>query len=136
MQILTGGLVGGLDAGFIYNSFPMMNEYWLPPELWDLSPFWLNMLENVVTVQFDHRMGAYVCAILILWLWWRGRASDVSSYVRSALNLVFGAMILQFALGIATLLWVVPVALAVLHQGGALLLFSAAVYLSFRLHRG
>ena len=136
LQILTGGLVAGLDAGFIYNSFPMMNEYWLPPELWDLSPFWLNMLENVVTVQFDHRMGAYVCAILILWLWWRGRASDVSSYVRSALNLVFGAMILQFALGIATLLWAVPVALAVLHQGGALLLFAAAVYLSFRLHRG
>ncbi len=136
LQILTGGLVAGLDAGFIYNSFPMMNEYWLPPELWDLSPFWLNMLENVVTVQFDHRMGAYVCAILILWLWWRGRASDVSSYVRSALNLVFGVMILQFALGIATLLWVVPVALAVSHQGGALLLFAAAVYLSFRLHRG
>ena len=99
LQILTGGLVAGLDAGFIYNSFPMMNEFWLPPELWDLSPFWVNMLENIVTVQFDHRMGAYVCAILILWLWWRGRASDVSSYVRSALNLVFGAMILQICLG-------------------------------------
>ena len=136
LQILTGGLVAGLDAGFIYNSFPMMNEYWLPPELWDLSPFWLNMLENVVTVQFDHRMGAYVCAILILWLWWRGRASDVSSSVRSALNFVLSAMFLQFALGIATLLWVVPVPMAVLHQGGALVLFAAAVYLSFRLHRG
>ena len=94
------------------------------------------MLENAVTVQFDHRMGAYVCAILILWLWWRGRASDVSSYVRSALNFVLSAMFLQFALGIATLLWVVPVPMAVLHQGGALVLFAAAVYLSFRLHRG
>ena len=68
LQILTGGLVAGLNAGFIYNSFPMMNQYWFPPELWDLSPFWVNMLENVVTVQFDHRIGAYACVILTLWL--------------------------------------------------------------------
>ncbi|SVD87210.1 uncharacterized protein METZ01_LOCUS440064, partial [marine metagenome] len=132
----TGGLVAGLKAGFIYNSFPIMNQYWFPPELWDLSPFWVNMLENVVTVQFDHRIGAYVCVILTSWLWWRCRASNLSPNVRTALNLVLSAMFLQFALGIATLLWVVPVPIAVLHQGGALLLFAAAVYLSFRLHRG
>ena len=136
LQILTGGLVAGLNAGFIYNSFPKMNQYWFPPELWDLSPFWVNMLENVVTVQFDHRIGAYVCVILTSWLWWRCRASNLSPNVRTALNLVLSAMFLQFALGIATLLWVVPVPIAVLHQGGALLLFAAAVYLSFRLHRG
>ncbi len=136
LQILTGGLVAGLNAGFIYNSFPMMNQYWFPPELWDLSPFWVNMLENVVTVQFDHRIGAYVCVILTSWLWWRCRSSNLSPNARTALNLVVGAMFLQFALGIATLLWVVPVPIAVLHQGGALLLFAAAIYLSFRLHRG
>ena len=136
LQILTGGLVAGLNAGFIYNSFPMMNQYWFPPELWDLSPFWLNMLENVVTVQFDHRIGAYICVILTLWLWWRCRATNLSPNARTALNLVLSAMFLQFALGIATLLWVVPVPIAVLHQGGALLLFAAAIYLSFRLHRG
>ena len=136
LQILSGGLVAGLDAGFIYNSFPMMNEYWLPPELWDLSPFWLNMLENVVTVQFDHRVGAYICALLVVWLLWRSNSSDVSPAARQALYLVLAAMVLQLVLGIATLLWIVPVSLAVLHQGGALLLFSAGVYLSFRLHRG
>ena len=136
LQILSGGLVAGLDAGFIYNSFPLMNEYWVPPELWDLSPFWLNMLENVVTVQFDHRVGAYICVLLAVWLWWRSNSSEVSPGARSALYLVLAAMVLQLVLGIATLVWVVPVPLAVLHQGGALLLFSGAVYLSFRLHRG
>ena len=135
LQTLSGGLVAGLDAGFVYNSFPMMNEYWLPPELGDLSPWWKNMFENIVTVQFDHRIGAYLCTALLLWLWFLARPLTLGPAARLALNLVLVVLAIQLVLGISTLLLVVPVWLGVLHQGGALLLFAAAVHLTFRLHR-
>lgn len=135
LQALSGGLVAGLDAGFVYNSFPMMNEYWLPPELGELSPWWLNMFENVVTVQFDHRIGAYLCTLLLLGLWYKARALSLGSSARFALNLMLVVLAIQLTLGVATLLLVIPVSLAVLHQGGALLLFAAAVHLALRLHR-
>jgi len=133
LQILSGGLVAGLDAGFVYNTFPMMNEYWFPPELGQLSPWWLNMFENVITVQFDHRIGAYLVTLLTVWIWFKARSVSVSGATRMALNLVFLALAIQLGLGIGTLVMVVPVALAVLHQGGALLLFAAVVHLAFRL---
>jgi cytochrome c oxidase assembly protein subunit 15 len=122
LQALSGGLVAGLDAGFVYNTFPMMNEYWLPPELGELSPWWLNMFENVITVQFDHRIGAYLCTLLLAWIWIKARTLDLEPSAR-------------LALGIGTLVLVIPVSLAVLHQGGALLLFAATVQLAFRLRR-
>ncbi len=135
LQVLSGGLVAGLDAGFVYNSFPMMNEYWLPPELAELTPWWLNMLENVVTVQFDHRIGAYLCTLLFLGLWFKARSIVLDPAARLALNLMLVALGVQLALGVATLLLIIPVSLAVLHQGGALLLFAATVNFSWRLHR-
>jgi len=133
LQALSGGLVAGLDAGFVYNTFPMMNEYWLPPELGELSPWWLNMLENVVMVQFNHRIGAYLCSLLLLWVWFKARALDLDPPARSALRLSMAALVLQLALGIGTLVLLIPISLAVLHQGGALLLFAATVQLAFRL---
>ncbi len=136
LQALSGGLVAGLDAGFVYNTFPMMNEYWLPPELGELSPWWLNMFENVITVQFDHRIGAYLCTLLLLWIWFKARALELAPAARSALRLSMAALVLQLALGIGTLVLLIPVSLAVLHQGGALLLFAATVQLAFRLRAG
>ncbi len=133
LQALSGGLVAGLDAGFVYNTFPMMNEYWLPPELGQLSPWWLNMFENVITVQFDHRIGAYLCTLLLAWIWFKARALDLDPAARQALNLTLAALVLQLALGIGTLVLLIPVSLAVLHQGGALLLFAATIQLAFRL---
>ncbi|NQV58500.1 MAG: COX15/CtaA family protein [Alphaproteobacteria bacterium] len=135
IQALSGGLVAGLDAGFVYNSFPMMNEYWLPPELGELSPWWLNMFENVVTVQFDHRIGAYLCTVLLFGLWFKARSLALGPPVRLALNLMLGALAIQLALGISTLLLVIPVPLAVLHQGGALLLFAATLQFTLRLQQ-
>ncbi|MBT3534430.1 MAG: heme A synthase [Rhodospirillaceae bacterium] len=135
IQVLSGALVAGLDGGLVYNSFPMMNEYWLPPELGDLSPGWLNLFENPVTVQFDHRIGAYVCTLAVLALWFRMRGLALAPLTRRALHMTLAALVLQLALGIVTLLWIVPVPLAILHQGGALVLFAAAVHLMFRLHQ-
>ncbi len=114
---------------------PMMNGYWLPPELGTLSPWWLNMFGNVVTVQFDHRIGAYLCTLLLLGLWFKARSLALGRPVRLALNLMLVALAVQLALGVSIMLLVIPVSLAVLHQGGALLLFAATVQFAFRLHR-
>ncbi|MBT6587470.1 MAG: heme A synthase [Rhodospirillaceae bacterium] len=133
LQTLSGGLVAGLDAGFVYNTFPMMNEYWLPPELGQLSPWWLNMFENVVTVQFDHRIGAYLVTLLVIWIWFKASSMTIAGPVKTALYLVFLALAVQVALGIGTLVLIVPITLAVLHQGGALLLFAAVVNFAYRL---
>ena len=133
LQVLSGALVAGLDGGLLYNTFPMMNQYWLPPELADLSPGWRNLFENSVTVQFDHRIGAYLCILLVVGLWFRARALALSAAARRALHLTLVALAAQIALGIATLVWLVPVPVAILHQGGALVLFAAAVHLAFRL---
>jgi len=135
LQVLSGALVAGLDGGLVYNSFPMMNQYWLPPELSQLRPVWTNLFENPVTVQFDHRIGAYICTILVVVLWWRLRGAGISPAARFALRLTIGALAVQLALGIATLLWAVPLPLAMLHQAGALLFFSATLLLAHRLRR-
>jgi cytochrome c oxidase assembly protein subunit 15 len=133
VQILLGGLVAGLNAGFVYNSFPTMNGMWLPPDLVTLSPFWHNFLENPVMVQFDHRIGAYVLVLAVAAMWWRGRQAPTGPQARWALHGVAAALALQFALGVATLVMVVPVGLGVLHQGGALLLFASLILLIHRL---
>jgi cytochrome c oxidase assembly protein subunit 15 len=125
---LSGALVAGTRAGRVYNTFPMMNEHWIPPEIFALEPWFSNFFNNLATVQFDHRLLAWLLAVLVPWFWWRARQA-----APLACHLLLAALVLQIALGIATLLLAVPVALGAAHQGGALLLFSAAVALSHTL---
>jgi cytochrome c oxidase assembly protein subunit 15 len=118
-QTLLGALVAGLDAGLHYNTFPLMDGALVPPGLATLEPWWLNLFENPITVQFQHRLGAYVVVAAVFWLWWR-KAHPVRHWLLAALAL-------QVGLGIATLVLVVPLPLALAHQGGAVLLLSAAL---------
>ena len=126
-QIVTGGFVAGIHAGLAYNSFPLMNGYVVPPDIAVLDPWYLNLFSNMATVQFDHRLGAWALAVAVPWLWVRARADAPPPRVTLALYLLLAAFVLQVSLGIATLLLVVPVALAAAHQAGALLLFTAAL---------
>ncbi|HHM04452.1 MAG TPA: heme A synthase [Gammaproteobacteria bacterium] len=125
---LSGAFVAGLKAGFIYNTFPMMGDRWLPEELLALSPAWRNVFENAVTVQFDHRLLALTVAAVVLALWKRAYKERVNARARLAANLLLTAVALQLALGITTLLLEVPVALGAAHQAGALVLLTAAVF--------
>ncbi len=125
ITILSGGFVAGLKAGLIYNTFPMMGEYWVPPEIFSLAPFYLNFFENLVTVQFDHRVLAITSGSLLFVYWFRSMQKVFSSKLKASFNLVGIMIILQLLLGISTLLLHVPVWLAASHQAGALLLFSA-----------
>jgi heme a synthase len=128
-MILAGGLVAGTRAGFAFNSFPLMSGQWIPPGLFALAPWYVNLWSNVATVQFDHRLIAWLLAVLIPIFWWRVRsAADVDERARLAASLVLAMLVVQFALGVATLLLVVPLPLAAAHQAGALLLLAASLF--------
>jgi cytochrome c oxidase assembly protein subunit 15 len=135
LMVLTGGFVAGIRAGFAYNTFPLMNGHLVPPELFMLEPWWANFSSNMATVQFNHRLFAWVLAFLVPWFWLRSRRHELPACTRAACNALIAALALQLALGIATLLLVVPLTLAAAHQAGALLLLSAALWVAHELHR-
>ncbi|MDP6404319.1 MAG: COX15/CtaA family protein [Alphaproteobacteria bacterium] len=125
--ILSGGLVAGLDAGFAYNTFPLMDGRLVPEGLFDHAPWYINPLENLITIQFDHRWLAVATLLAVVALWQHALRRGVTGSLRTAFHLVLVVAAIQVGLGIATLVLVVPVALAALHQAGALLLFSVIV---------
>jgi cytochrome c oxidase assembly protein subunit 15 len=128
LMVLAGGLVAGIRAGFAYNTFPRMNGHWVPPEILMLDPWYRNFTYNMATVQFDHRLLAATLALLVPWFVWRAhRAADLPLPARRAADLFLALLVVQIALGIATLLLVVPLGLAAAHQAGAVLLFAAAL---------
>jgi cytochrome c oxidase assembly protein subunit 15 len=131
LMVLTGGLVAGLRAGKAYNTFPLMNGHLIPPEILQIEPWWKNFFWNIATVQFDHRLFAWLLAFLVPWLWWRCRS--LAADVRFASSLLLGLLVLQISLGISTLLLAVPVTLGVAHQGTAALVFGSAILLMHRL---
>ncbi|UCH41558.1 MAG: COX15/CtaA family protein [Gammaproteobacteria bacterium] len=131
ITIASGGFVAGLDAGMIFNSFPLMGGELVPDGLGALTPWYLNIFENLVTVQFNHRWLAIATGLLLLIWYLRGRAHFDDPLLQRGFKLVGMMVIIQLALGIATLLLQVPVVLGALHQAGALLLFS---FLLFNVH--
>jgi cytochrome c oxidase assembly protein subunit 15 len=133
LMMLTGGLVAGLRAGKAYNTFPLMNGHVIPPEIMQIDPWWQNFFWNIATVQFDHRLGAWLLAFLVPWLWWRCRGAVAD--VRLANGVLLVLLVVQVTLGIATLLLAVPVALGVAHQGVATLVFAAAIWSAHSLRR-
>ena len=132
-MIVTGGFVAGIRAGKAYNTFPLMNGHVVPPEIFMLEPLYLNFFNNMATVQFDHRIGAWLLAFFVPWFWWRIRASAVSDACKSVANLVLAATFVQIALGIATLIMAVPVALGAAHQGFAMVLFGLMLWVNHEL---
>jgi len=128
VMVLSGGFVAGIRAGFAYNTFPLMNGAWIPPEILMLEPRWTNFFWNMATVQFDHRALAWLLAVAVPLLWWKLRTTDgLPSRARSGGHLLAALVAMQIALGIATLLLGVPIALAAAHQAGAVLVFAAAL---------
>ena len=133
LTIVSGGFVAGLNAGLIYNSFPLMDGHLVPEDYLSVSPFWLNWFETIAAVQFNHRLLATltVVAAAVLWIWsWR---LPLRPGQRLAMHFLMAAATLQFLLGIATLLAVVPISLAVLHQAGAIALLSFALLAVYRI---
>ncbi len=124
VMMITGGLVAGTKAGFIFNTFPLMANQWVPDQIFDLSPIWINMTENPVAIQFVHRwLAIFVFLVISLcgFLLVRLNASKLATALGIALILM---VFLQVILGILTLVMRVPLHLGVAHQGGAFLLLT------------
>ena len=103
-QTILGAFVAGLRAGAVYNTWPLMDGAWLPDGLLRISPLWHNFLENHLTVQFQHRVAAYLCCWRRCGGWFAARKTAAADSAG-----LFAAIILQALLGIWTVLWVVPI---------------------------
>ncbi len=134
LTALSGGLVAGLDAGFTYNTFPLMGGRLVPEGLFEQAPVYLNFLENVTTVQFVHRVLALLTFVSVLLFWLKARGIALPRSARLPIDALMSLAAVQVALGISTLVLVVPVPLAAAHQAGALLLFTAALWTARALH--
>jgi cytochrome c oxidase assembly protein subunit 15 len=135
LTIAAGGFVAGTRAGLVYNTFPLMDGRLVPAGYARLHPYILNWFENVAAVQFNHRLLAAAAAAAIVLAWLAGRRAALPRLPRLALDALLAAAALQVALGISTLLLVVPIPLAAAHQAGAVLLLTAAIVLRHTLRR-
>jgi cytochrome c oxidase assembly protein subunit 15 len=136
VMALSGGLVAGIRAGFAYNTFPLMNGDFVPPEIMLIRPWYMNFVNNMATVQFDHRLLAWTLLALVPIWWWRVHATPgIPTRARVAAHILLVMLLVQVTLGISTLLLVVPLPLAALHQAGAVLLFAAALHAAHALRR-
>jgi len=126
-QIYLGGLVAGLNAGLTYNTWPLMDGQLVPGNLLAITPAWRNFFENVMTVQFTHRLGAYVLlTVVVVHAVLASRLAPGSRHAKGAWILV-GLVVAQATIGIATLLMQVPIDLALTHQAGALVVLAGTV---------
>jgi len=127
LMILSGGLVAGTDAGYSYPTWPQMGDGLVPPGLYATTPGWLAAFEDVTTIQFNHRLFAYLLFFLVggfaLSLVLRG--GDRRLRVIGAA--VAGVLLLQLTLGVSTLLSHVAVPVAAAHQGGAVALLTVTL---------
>jgi len=130
LMILSGGLVAGTRAGFAYSTWPLMGDSFIPRGLYAGTPAWLDMFEDITTIQFNHRIFAYLLTGLICVFAALVYRSDVGSRGRLAVTLMLVALAGQLVLGISTLLLHVPISLAAAHQFGAMLLLTAALFTS------
>ncbi len=135
LTIAAGGFVAGTRAGLTYNTFPLMDGRLIPAGYAQLHPFIHNWFENIAAIQFDHRLLAMTTAAAVLLLWAAGLRAALPAPTRVALWALLAAAAVQVALGISTLLLVVPIPLAAAHQAGAVILLTAAIVLRHTLRQ-
>lgn len=133
VAIVAGGFVAGTHAGLAYNTFPLMEGRLVPSNYDFLHPFLRNLTQNIAAVQFDHRVLATLVAVLACAVLLAAFARPAPRRIRAAALALGGFVALQYALGVATLLLVVPAPLAALHQANAVLTLTAATILLHRL---
>ena len=128
ITVFSGGMVAGLDAGLVYNTFPLMGDKFIPYEIFELSPKYLNFLENPVTVQFDHRILGTTTFLIILSIWIYSKIIKTPNNIKLRINILLIFVLLQVPLGISTLISYVYIPFAIMHQMGALILFSLSLW--------
>lgn len=132
IQIMYGGFVAGLKAGYLSTTFPLMGGKWIPEGLFGLQASLLeNLTSHPLTVHFIHRWFAFVVWALALWLFLRLRTA--SAALQRGGQILLAVASLQILLGVSVVLFGVPIWLAIAHQGNALAIFVAVLYVLHRL---
>lgn len=127
LQIAYGAFVAGTKAGFTFNTFPKMLNHWIPPGLTSMETSWQNLFQNPISLQFIHRGLGWTLALLAPMLWVWGLGKPWPSLLRGALHALALLTLVQFLLGVTTLLMEVHVVPAVMHQVTACLVLMAVV---------
>ncbi len=135
LTIVAGGFVAGTHAGLEYNTFPLMDGRLVPAGYARLHPFLRNLTQNLAAVQFDHRLLAAATVLAVLVALRLALRPGVPAFVRRPVLALAGLVAVQYALGVATLLLVVPVPLASAHQANAVLVLTAALVALHALRR-
>jgi cytochrome c oxidase assembly protein subunit 15 len=133
LMILSGGLVAGTRAGYAYSTWPLMGDSFIPAGLYAMSPAWLSAFENITTIQFNHRMFAYFIAVFLVVFSVVALRKKISNRVRIGIYSMLFLLLVQITLGISTLVFYVPVAIAAAHQIGAVALLTATLFVSHSL---
>ncbi|MET4701438.1 cytochrome c oxidase assembly protein subunit 15 [Constrictibacter sp. MBR-5] len=128
VTVLAGAFVAGNRAGLVYNTFPLMDGRIIPPDYAALPSLLHNTFENPAAVQFHHRVLAVATFLLVGLLWWRTVQAEAPRAVRTAVTSLMAAVTVQAATGITTLILVVPIPLAAVHQGGAVVVLACALW--------
>ena len=123
LQLASGALVAGLDAGRTYTDWPTMDGAFVPPGYWEAALGWRNLFENVATTQFNHRLLAYIITALTIVL----AVIYRNNWHRLGFMVVFGAIGLQIIWGIFTLVSAAPLELALIHQGIGVVVLIATI---------
>ena len=130
LQILVGALVAGIDAGRNYVDWPLMAGGFLPPDPFELSPWWRNFFEDDGLVQFMHRMIGYTLFLFCIFAWRRSRSSG-NSTLKFSFNVILAIAFFQMVLGISTVMYAAPWEIAIIHQFGAILLWIFVIRARF-----
>lgn len=131
LTIMSGGFMAGMRAGLVFPTFPKFGDVWLPENMYSLHPFWLNWFENLVSIHFNHRLLALILLVgigVLCYLLYQQKTNHHKLIL--LLLLLIGNQVL---LGALTVLWLVPIPIAVAHQGNAFLLLATFIYLIQRL---
>ena len=130
LQIIFGAFTAGKKAGLNYNTFPKMNDSWIAPEVFEMTPLIINFFENNAGIQFAHRMIAWIVVLALAYFGHRAARSARSKKLKMAVYLLSGTLVLQFTLGVITLLLQAPVYMAAIHQAGAFIFFGSAIFVN------
>jgi heme a synthase len=127
-QIVLGAFVAGLKAGLLYNTWPTMDGQVFPSDYWLLDRGFFSLFESHASAQFNHRVIAYVVFAAVLFQAWRAMRGDATGVARNSALVLAAAVSVQAVLGITTLILHVPLALGLIHQGGAAIVLGIAVW--------
>jgi len=135
-MILSGGLVAGTHAGNAYSTWPLMGDSFVPVGLYTMTPVWLSAFEDVTTIQFNHRMFAYLIVALVIALAVRAFRYGIGGPIKVGIFCLIGLLVMQVTLGVSTLIFYVPIPVAAAHQVGAVALLTASLFVSHCLYNG